>query len=413
MSSTGLSPSQPRQAQPSSAGQSASVAGPVDSAPSANSVEHVDSAQPVNPAQPVNLGQPANSAPPVNLAQPARLLIRHILFGLAAVFVAAVVGVLVGPVAIAPHRGITELFNLLPLVDFDSGLSTIQSAIIAEIRAPRMVLGLLVGGMLAMSGAVFQGALRNPLADSYLLGVAAGAGVGATLAIISESGDGSGALDVVPLAAFAGALLAVTSAFVLGSVFRTPESGLTLILAGIAVASFFTAVQTYIQMREVESLRSIYSWLLGRLSTAGWGEVTLVAPYALACGLVMLVLSGPLDVLAVGDEEAASLGVHPRRIRVAALSVASLAAAAAVAVSGLIGFVGLVVPHAVRLVFGVSNRVVVPLSLLFGAAFLALMDVIARTANSPAELPIGVVTAFLGAPFFLYILHRHGRNVSA
>lgn len=348
----------------------------------------------------------------MNQLQPAKLQLSSALVGLASVLAAAVLGVMVGTVSIAPHKTIIEMVNFFPLVDLNSGLSEVQSAIVSEIRAPRMVLGLLVGGMLAMSGATFQGALRNPLADSYLLGVAAGAGVGATLAIIAGAGNGSGALDLLPLAAFGGAFVAVLCAFALGSAFRTPESGLTLILAGIAVASFFTAVQTFIQMREVESLRVIYSWLLGRLSTSGWGEVALLAPYALVCGAVLLAVSGSLDVLAVGDEEASSLGVHPRRIRVIALAVASLAAAAAVAVSGLIGFVGLVVPHAVRLVFGASNRIVVPLSLLFGAAFLVLMDVIARTAISPAELPIGVVTAFIGAPFFLYILHRHARSFS-
>ena len=347
------------------------------------------------------------------LLQPSRLRHGQVLLGLAAVAVAGLAGLLVGPVAMAPHKVALELLNWLPGISFDSGLSRIHSAIVTEIRAPRMALGLLVGAMLAGSGAVFQGALRNPLADSYLLGVAAGAGVGATLAIIAGVGDGSGLFDLLPLAAFGGALLAVSVAFVLGSVFRTAENSLTLILAGVTVASFFTAVQTYIQMREIDSLRSIYSWLLGRLSTSGWGEVGLLAPYALACALVLLVLAGRLDVLAVGDEEATLLGVHPNRIRITALAVASLAAAAAVAVSGLIGFVGLVVPHGVRLVFGVSNRVVVPLSLLFGAAFLSLADVAARTANSPAELPIGVVTAFLGAPFFLYILRRHARLLSS
>ena len=356
-------------------------------------------------------GRAALNRPTFN--QPARLRLSQILFGLAAVAVAALVGLLVGPVTLAPHKVLLEALNWLPGVDLESGLSRIQSAIVSEIRAPRMALGLLVGAMLASSGAVFQGALRNPLADSYLLGVAAGAGVGATLAIVAGAGDGSGLFDVLPLAAFGGALLAVLGAFAIGSVFRTAENSLTLILAGVTMASFFTAVQTYIQMREVDSLRSIYSWLLGRLSTAGWGEVGLLAPYALVCGLALLALAGYLDVLAVGDEEASLLGVHPNRIRITALAVASLAAAAAVAVSGLIGFVGLVVPHGVRLVFGVSNRVVVPLSLLFGAAFLSLADVAARTASSPAELPIGVVTAFLGAPFFLFILSRHARQLSS
>lgn len=345
---------------------------------------------------------------------PSGLSSKSVIIGLAAVAAAATVGLFVGPVGIAPHRGLAELLNSLPLVNLDSGLSGVHQAIITDLRAPRVVLGLLVGGMLAMSGATFQGAFRNPLADPYLLGVAAGAGVGATLAIVGGAANGSGVLDVLPLAAFGGALGAVGCTFLLGSyssrqVFGASfgQSAATLILAGVAVGSFFAAVQTYIQMREVESLRSIYSWLLGRLSTSGWGEVALVAPYALVCGVVLMAYRSHLDVLAVGEEEAASLGLRPGRIRAIVLITASLAAAAAVAVSGLIGFVGLVVPHGVRLVFGVSNRVVVPLSFLFGGAFLALADVLARTAVSPAEIPIGVVTAFVGAPFFLLILRRH------
>jgi iron complex transport system permease protein len=163
-----------------------------------------------------------------------------------------------------------------------------------------------------------------------------------------------------------------------------------------------------VQQRHAETLRQVYAWILGRLSTSGWDEVLLLLPYALVCGAVLLVAVGALDVLAVGDDEARSLGLHPRRIRAAVLVAASLGTAAAVAVSGLIGFVGLVVPHGVRLVAGVGNRRVVPLSLLFGGAFLALADVLARTVQSPAELPIGVITAFVGAPFFLAILRSRG-----
>ena len=341
---------------------------------------------------------------------PSGLSAKAVIVGLAAVAVATAVGLFVGPIGIAPHRAMAVLLDSLPLIEVDSGLSRVHQVIITDLRAPRVMLGLLVGGMLAMSGATFQGAFRNPLADPYLLGVAAGAGVGATLAIVGGASDA-----LLPLAAFGGALVAVGCTFLLGSwqSFRSNfevsfgQSAATLILAGVAVGSFFAAFQTYIQMREVESLRNIYSWLLGRLSTSGWDEVALLAPYALVCGVLLMAFRNHLDVLALGEEEAASLGLRPRRIRAIVLITASLAAAAAVAVSGLIGFVGLVVPHGVRLVFGVSNRVVVPLSFLFGGAFLALADVLARTAVSPAEIPIGVVTAFVGAPFFLLILRRH------
>ncbi|HEX4903679.1 MAG TPA: iron ABC transporter permease [Acidimicrobiales bacterium] len=339
-----------------------------------------------------------------DLPDATRLTAGWLLLGLGAVAASALVGLAVGPVTVPVHRVALELADRLPFVDVDSGLSRAQAAIVWDIRTPRVVLGLLVGSLLAGSGAGYQAVFRNPLADPYLLGIAAGAGLGATLAIVTGAGDGIGSLDAVPVFAFAGALLAVGAAAAL-SVRRDGTGGpATLILAGVAVAAFFTAAQTYVQQRHADTLRQVYAWILGRLSTSGWDEVLLLLPYVAVCGAVLLVSVGALDVLAVGDDEARSLGLHPRRIRAAVLVAASLATAAAVGVSGLIGFVGLVVPHAVRLVAGVGNRRVVPLSLLLGGAFLALADVLARTVQSPAELPIGVITAFVGAPFFLAIL---------
>jgi iron complex transport system permease protein len=339
-----------------------------------------------------------------DLPRDTRLTVGWLLLGLGAVIAAAVVGLATGPVSLPLHRVALELLDRLPLVEVDSGLSASQAAIVWEIRTPRVVLGLLVGALLAGSGAGYQAVFRNPLADPYLLGIAAGAGLGATIAIVTGAGTAAGPLDPIPLFAFVGALAAVAAAAVLSVRRDGTGSPATLILAGVAVAAFFTAVQTYVQQRHADTLRQVYSWILGRLSTSGWDEVLLLAPYALVCGGVLVAAVGALDVLAVGDDEARSLGLHPRRVRGAVLVAASLATAAAVAVSGLIGFVGLIVPHGVRLVAGVSNRRVVPLSFLFGGAFLALADVLARTVQSPAELPIGVITAFIGAPFFLAIL---------
>ena len=344
------------------------------------------------------------------LPAPARLGAAWLLAGFAAVVVAVLVGVSSGPVGIAPARVVLELVDRLPGVTVDSGLSASEQAIVWDLRAPRVALGLLVGALLASSGAAYQGVFRNPLADPYLLGIAAGAGLGATLAIVADLGDATGLLDAVPLAAFVGALLAVAAAGMLSTGRGRVGSPATLILAGVAVASFLTAVQTYVQQRHTDSLRQVYAWILGRLSTSGWDEVVLLLPYAVVCGAVLLAAVGALDVLAVGDDEASSLGLRPRRVRWVVLVAASLGAAAAVAVSGLIAFVGLIVPHAVRMVAGVSHRRVVPLSMLFGAAFLALTDVAARTIQAPAELPIGVITAFLGAPFFLLILRRQAAS---
>jgi iron complex transport system permease protein len=279
-----------------------------------------------------------------------------------------------------------------------AGLPGLDSPVLWELRAPRVALGALVGATLACAGGAYQAVFRNPLADPYLLGAAAGAGLGATFAIVYAG------FVPLPLAAFAGATAAVGGAYVLGRSVGGGRDTATLILAGVAMAAFLTALQTVLLQRDTESVRAVYGWLLGRLSTSGWSDVLLVLPYAAASLAVMLAHRRLLDVFRVGDEEAAGLGVRVARVRLLVVGAATLGTAAAVAVSGLIGFVGIVVPHAVRLLAGTSYRVVLPLSLLFGAAFLVLADVVARTALSPAELPIGVVTACVGAPFFVLVL---------
>jgi iron complex transport system permease protein len=273
---------------------------------------------------------------------------------------------------------------------------------VEEIRLPRVVLGLLVGATLAVSGASYQGVFRNPLADPYLLGATAGAGLGATIATVH-----AGAVPL-PIAAFAGAIGAVGGAYLLGRSVGDGRSTATLILAGVAMAAFLTALQTLVLQQDTENVHAIYSWLLGRLSTSGWREVLLVLPYAVLSTGVVIAYRRLLDVLRVGDEEAAGLGIRVARVRLVVVAAATLGTAAAVAVSGLIGFVGIVVPHAVRLLAGASYRVVLPLSMLSGAGFLVLADVVARTALAPAELPIGVVTACIGAPFFVVVLRMSG-----
>lgn len=314
-------------------------------------------------------------------------------------------GILVGPVGISPDRVLLEIADRLPLVSVDSGLGDRAAAIVWDLRLPRVLLGALVGATLAAAGGAYQGVFRNPLADPYLLGVAAGAGLGATLVIVTVGAGGV----LVPIAAFAGALAAVVLTFVLGAAAGGRRTGVTLILAGVAVAAFFTAAQTFVQQQNADTVREVYSWILGRLGTAGWGEVLLLAPYATVSIVVLLLHRRLLDVLAVGEEEAETLGIQTDRVRVIVVVAATLGTAAAVAVSGLIGFVGIVVPHAVRLAAGTSYRVILPLSVLGGAAFLVLADLAARTLLSPAEIPIGVVTAFVGGPFFAVVLRTSGR----
>ena len=325
------------------------------------------------------------------------------LLGVTTLVVAAMAGIVLGPIELTTAEVIRALVDRLPFVEVASGLSDRQLAILFQLRLPRVVLGGCVGAVLALAGAAYQGVFRNPLADPYLLGVAAGAGLGATMAI---AGGSPGA--ALPIAAFVGGVLAVAATYVLGQSGERPVT--SFVLAGVAVASFFTAAQTYVQQQHTEELRAVYSWILGRLSTTGWTEVKLVVPYITLAALVILAHRRLLDTLSVGDTEAQSLGVPVKRVRLVVVAAATLASAAVVAVSGLIGFVGIIVPHTVRLLTGESYRSVLPLSLLFGATFLIATDLAARTISAPAELPVGVVTAFLGAPFFLLVLRRARRS---
>jgi iron complex transport system permease protein len=322
-----------------------------------------------------------------------------VLLGVLALCAAVLVGLAVGPAGIPPGALLDDVLARLHLSGPEGRLSALQSAVLWELRAPRVVLGALVGASLATAGGAYQAVFRNPLADPYLLGAAAGAGLGATVAIVY-----AGAVPL-PLAAFAGATAAVAGAYLLGRSVGEGRETVTLILAGIAMATLFTALQTLLLQQNTENVRAIYSWLMGRLSTAGWGDVLLALPYAAVSVTAILAHRRLLDVMRVGDEEAEGLGVRVERLRLLVVGAATLGTAAAVSVSGLIGFVGIVVPHMVRLLAGSSYRVVLPLSALFGAAFLVLADVVARTALSPAEVPIGVVTACVGAPFFILALH--------
>jgi iron complex transport system permease protein len=327
--------------------------------------------------------------------------------GAAAAFLvaAALVAAFVGAADLNPLATAAALLDKIPFVRLPTGLSPVDRAVLFQIRLPRVVLGALVGGLLALAGAGYQGVFRNPLVDSGMLGASAGAGLGATLAIIYLGGAGP---SVVPVAAFVGSLAGVAVAYLTGAVTsgRTAlgDGVATLLLAGIAVGSFLTAVQTFFLQRSAQDIQAVYSWLLGSLSAASWQQVTTILPYAAVSSAVILLHGRHLDVLAVGDDEARALGLHPGLVRGLVVTAAALAAASAVAVSGLIGFIGIVVPHVARRLAGPSYTAVLPLSLLGGAGFLVLADTLARTVLSPAELPIGVVTALIGAPAFVWVL---------
>jgi iron complex transport system permease protein len=332
---------------------------------------------------------------------------RAIAIGVGVLALSVVVGVLVGPAPIAPGDVVRWLVRFGRPA---GGMSERDAAILANLRLPRVLVAGLVGASLSASGAAYQAVFRNPLADPYLLGAAAGAGLGAT--IVVAFGPSSAFGITVPLAAFAGAIAGVTMAYLLGRSSLGGRSAASLVLGGIAVASFLTAVQTFVQQQRAETLRQVYTWILGRLGTTGWADVRMALPSVLIAVATLWTVRRLLDVIEVGELEAESLGLNVGRLRVVVVVAASLATAAAVSVAGLIGFVGIIVPHTVRLLVGTTYRLVLPLSILFGAAFLILVDVLARTVVAPAEIPIGVITALVGAPFFVLALRRSGGRVS-
>lgn len=319
---------------------------------------------------------------------------------------AVVLSLMVGSFSLPSGSIVRSLLDHLPFISIDDGLDERAEAILWQVRMPRIVLGVIVGATLSAAGAAYQGVFRNPLADPYLLGAGAGAGLGATLAIAYGPDSAGWIVDPLPLAAFVGAIVGVVLAYVLGYSVRSGRTAVTLILAGVAVAAFLTAAQTFLQQRNSETLREVYGWILGSLATSSWAEVRLVLPYVVIALAVVFLGRRLMDVLAVGDVEASSLGVQPGRVRLVLVAFATLGTAAVVAVSGLIGFVGIIVPHTIRLLTGTSYRIVVPLSILVGGAFLVIADLIARTVQAPYEVPIGVVTAFIGAPFFAVVLRK-------
>ena len=330
---------------------------------------------------------------------------RRMAVGLAVVVVVVVVAAGVGSVSIPPLTVVKVLASRLPFVDIAQTWPETWDTILWQLRLPRIALAGIVGAALALSGATYQGLFRNPLADPFLIGVASGAGLGATIVLVTGVPYTFGGVSLLPVAAFVGALAAVTAAYVLA---RNSE-GLpltSLILAGVAIAYLASALGVLLMIRSDTNLRPVLSWLLGGFITAQWKHSLMMVPYLIPSVLIVFSYGRILNVLQLDEEHAQQLGVNVERTKLLLIVAASLATAAAVSFSGLIGFVGLIAPHTVRLLWGVDYRALLPMAAIVGAAFLILADLVARTVASPAELPVGVVTAFCGAPFFLYLLRR-------
>lgn len=278
-------------------------------------------------------------------------------------------------------------------------------SIVLGLRLPRAALAGMVGGGLGLAGATFQALLRNPLAEPYVLGVSGGAAVGAVAAVVL--GWNIFAPWSLPLAALLGALLAIAVVLRIATQASRTLDTRVLLLAGVVVGAFFNAViLLMLTFASAETFRSAVFWMMGSLAGASWGANVLLAAYMAPAAVALIVMARPLNLLAVGEETALYLGTRVERVKLASFLIASLLVAAGVAVSGIIGFVGLIVPHAVRLLWGGDHQLLLPASFLLGASFLLFADMVARTAAAPAELPVGVITALVGVPLFVMLLTR-------
>jgi len=313
-----------------------------------------------------------------------------------------------GAVTISLSDILKMILNRVAIIDFPSTWRVVDETIIFQIRLPRVIGGILVGAALATAGVLFQGLLRNPMADPYIIGTSAGAALGATVAMILPINLTFLGFGLVPATAFIGALATVILVYNLARVSgKTPI--ISMLLAGFVVSALLTAVMAFmmsISERLGLNLHSVYSFLLGHISVTGWGQLAVVAPLIIGGIIGARFFAFHLNAFSLGEEGAAYLGIEVERDKVFILALGSLLAAAAVSISGLVGFVGLVVPHAIRMSLGPEHRLLLPASALAGGTFVVIADLLARVLLAPVEIPVGVVTANIGAPFFLYLLWR-------
>jgi iron complex transport system permease protein len=323
-----------------------------------------------------------------------------------------VVSVSIGPIPISPTDVIAAVTKKVPLLGslINSPVSAVNQEIVLVVRLPRVLAAALVGVGLASSGTVLQGLLRNPMADPYIIGVSAGASLGATIASVLGLGFSIiGSLYSVPLFAFAGAIITV---FMVYSISRRAAgvSMLTLLLVGIAVTSFFSAMVTLLRIVSSDMALSIVFWLIGSLNLTTWNYVYLALPFIVVGFAISLLFSRDLTALSLGEEQATHLGVETENVKKILLFSVSMMTAAAVSISGVIGFIGLIIPHIMRLIVGPDYRILTPASAAAGAIVLIACDTLSRTILNPSEIPVGIITALFGGPFFIYLLTKKKNN---
>ena len=327
-----------------------------------------------------------------------------------ALVVVIAVATTVGSVSIPLSATVKVILSKLSFLQIAPTWQSGTDIIIMEIRLPRVILAGLVGAALGTAGATYQGLFRNPLADPYLIGVAQGASLGAVAGFLLPVTGSFLGMGVVPMFAFIGALGSMAVVYALARQGKSlPVT--TLILAGVALSALLGSIVSYLIISSGDKMHSIVFWLMGSFSLSRWSDVRLVLPYMVIGIGVILLYSRPLNVMQLDEEQAQQLGINVERLKLVLLAAATLITAAAVSFVGTIGFVGIIIPHAVRLIWGADYRFLLPLSVLSSAIFLILADLIARTLLSPTEIPVGVVTALFGAPFFLYLLRRRRRVI--
>lgn len=304
------------------------------------------------------------------------------------------------------------VLNKLTFLNFTASWKASEETIIFQLRLPRVIGASLVGAALSVSGVLFQGLLRNPMADPYIIGTSAGAALGATVAMLLPISLTIFGFGIVSLAAFLSALGAVLLVYHLAKINgRIPI--INLLLAGFVVGALLTAGVTLITSMSDRlglNLRAVYSFIMGGIAVSGWRQLAATAPLILSGIFISLLFAKDLNAFSLGEEGASYLGVPVERERMLILATGSLLTAVSVAISGLIGFVGLVVPHAVRLTLGPDHRLLIPAAALAGAIFLTISDLLARSLLSPTEIPVGIITAIIGAPFFIYLLRNTGKR---
>ncbi|ODS49698.1 MAG: iron complex transport system permease protein [Halanaerobium sp. 4-GBenrich] len=324
--------------------------------------------------------------------------------------VAVIVLILIGFTALFIGSSYINPIDVVSYILSNNQISASTAIIISEIRLPRIILAFIVGAGLAVAGSVFQAIIRNPMVDPYIIGISAGAGTGVMVALFLGIEISVLNLSSIPVFAFIGAVSTVFIVYQLAKVGKKLPV-LTFLLAGVAMSFILNSVMSFLMVLRTENLQQLVYWLMGSLAGSSWSDIQMVLPYFLAALAVIVFYLKDLNILLLGEESAAHLGLNVERTKIILLGSASLITASVVSVSGSIGFIGLVVPHITRMIIGPDHRKLIPLTALFGGGFLLVADTAARTIMAPMELPVGIITALAGGPYFIHLLRNKSKNI--